>query len=102
VIEITAHAHRRIKSRCGKSMDRLAQIAYERGLTQSETSGALGRYIDSLYLYNGTANNIRLYGDKVYVFCNDVLVTVLDTPRKYRNIVDKAMRRRLYGTTDKG
>jgi hypothetical protein len=101
VIEITAHGHRRIKQRCGKSMDRLAQIAFERGLTHSETSGVLGRYIDSLYLYNGTANNIRLYGDKIYVFCNDILVTVLDTPRKYRNIVDKAMRRRL-DATNKG
>lgn len=75
-------------------MDRLAQIAFTKGLTRCETTGSLRKYIDALYRYNGTANNIRLYGDKVYIFCNKVLVTVLDTPKVYRNSVNKLMQKR--------
>jgi hypothetical protein len=96
MIEITAHAHRRIRKRCGKSMDRLAKIAFEKGLTHTETAGPLRSYIDSLYLYNGTANNIRLYGDKIYIFCNEILVTVYDTPLRFRSIVNKLMDRKQY------
>jgi hypothetical protein len=81
-------------------MDRLAKIAFEKGLTHAETAGPLRRYLDSLYLYNETADNIRLYGDKIYIFCGDILVTVLNTPRKFRGIVEKAMRRKSLGTTE--
>jgi hypothetical protein len=83
-----------MRKRCGKSMDRLADIAFEKGLTHAETSGSLHAYLTSLYFYNGTADNIRIYGDKVYIFCNQVLVTVLDLPNKYKNAVRKLMDRR--------
>lgn len=94
MIEITAHGHRRMKQRCGKSMDRLATIAFERGLCLSETSGSLRRYITSLYLFNCTADNIRLYGDKVYIFSGEILITVLDTPREYRETVRRLMEKK--------
>jgi hypothetical protein len=97
VLDVTHHGTKRIRERCGikaKGVDRLAKIAFEKGLTHSETKGELKRYITSLYFYNKTANNIRIYGDKVYIFCDEVLVTVLDLPRTYRNIVNKLMRRR--------
>jgi len=97
MIDITAHSHSRIKQRCGKSMDRIATIAFNRGLTHSETSRILRQYISSLCDYNGEANNIRLYGDKTYIFCNEVLVTVYNTPKKYLPIVRKLMNRREYG-----
>lgn len=34
----------------------------------------------SLYFKNKNANNIRLYGDKAYIFCDKVLVTVIQIP----------------------
>lgn len=97
MIEITEHAKDRMRERCGvkrKSVERLAKIAYEKGLTHAETAGALNGYLTSLYFYNGTANNIRLYGDKIYIFCNDVLVTVYDTPKRFQGTVNKLMRKR--------
>ena len=97
MIEVTAHGKKRIRQRCGiklKSVDRMAEIAYTRGITHSESTGELKKYIDSLYFYNGQANNVRLHGDKVYIFCNDILVTVFNIPKKYQNIVNKIARRR--------
>lgn len=97
MITVTMHGKRRIHERCGvgsKAANRLAGIAFDKGINPSETVGQLNGYLNSLYLYNGQANNIRLYGDKIYIFCNDVLVTVFDTPRKYRNIVNKLIRGR--------
>ena len=97
MIEVTMHAKERIHERCGiklKSTERLARIAYEKGLTHADTAGFLNGYLTSLYFFNGTANNIRLYGDKIYIFCNDVLVTVYDTPKRFQNTVNKLMRKR--------
>ena len=91
------HAKERIRERCGiklKSTERLARIAYEKGLTHADTAGFLNGYLTSLYFFNGTANNIRLDGDKIYIFCNDVLVTVYDTPKRFQNTVNKLMRKR--------
>ena len=72
----------------------MAKIAHEKGLTHSDVSGSLHGYLTSIYDFNGTANNIRLYGDKIYIFCNDVLVTVYDTPKRFQGTVNKLMRRR--------
>ena len=97
MIQITEHGAERMRERCKvkrKSVARLAKIAYEKGLTHADTSGALNGYIDSLYFYNRQANNIRLYGDKIYIFCNDVLVTVYDTPKRFMPVVNKLMRRK--------
>lgn len=95
MITVTNHGAKRIRQRCGiskKSVDRLANIAFEKGLTYNDITGSLKRYVASLYNFNGSADNIRLYGDKIYIFCNgDVLVTVLNTPRKYRDTVNKLM-----------
>jgi len=98
MIEVTEHGKERMKQRCkikSKSAERLAKIAFEKGLTHAETRGELNRYVNSLYLYNRQANNVRLYGNETYIFCNDVLVTVLDTPRHFLPVVNKLMRRRI-------
>ncbi len=97
-IDITIHGKRRIKKRCGvnsKGAERLANIVFEQGLTHAEVTGSLKRYMDFLFLYNGQANNVRLYGDKTYKFCDEVLVTVLNTPKKYRSIVNKLMEKKV-------
>jgi hypothetical protein len=97
MIEITQHAKTRTRKRCGiksKGVDRLAKIAFGKGLSHADVSGSLKGYVTSLYDFNGQANNIRLYGDKVYVFCNEVLVTVYNTPRKYQNTVNILMRKK--------
>jgi hypothetical protein len=94
MISITRHAKRRIKIRCGKSMDRLAEIAFNRGLTHAETTGSLNKYVTYVHMKNTEANNIRLYGDKIYIFCNEVLITVMEIPHKYRVLVKKLIDKR--------
>ncbi len=63
-----------------KACERMAQKAYDDGITHAQTKGRLSKWITSLYFRNKNANNIRLYGDKAYIFCDEVLVTVIQIP----------------------
>jgi hypothetical protein len=99
-IDVTHHGKRRIRERCGiksKGADRLARIAFEKGLTRSDVSGSLARYMDFLYHYNCEANNVRIYGDKIYIFCNEVLVTVYNLPKRYRDMANRMMKEKNHG-----
>ena len=89
---VTKHARQRIKERCGvnkKNADRIASIAYENGLKHSELTGNLKKWVDGLYFRSQTANQIRLYGDKAYIFCNTKLVTVIQIPHNLVKEADK-------------
>lgn len=105
-IFVTEHALDRIKERAGinkKAATRLAERAYEKGLSHSETNGGLDKYISSVAGKSHKDNRIRIYGDKVFVFnlsnsknereynCNGDLiirlVTILPLPT---NLVKKA------------
>ncbi len=80
---VTKHAKARLKHRCGfsgKNYDKIALRALQDGITHSEVKGRLGRWVDGLYLSKKNANNIRLYGDKAYLFHNNVLITVIQIP----------------------
>lgn len=47
-----------------------------------------------LYFYNRTANQIRLYGDKVYLFHNKDLITVIQVPNNLvKHIKNKKVER---------
>jgi len=96
-VKVTRHAEQRERKRCGvpkKATKRLAQIAFENGLKHSETTGNLHKYLTSLYFKNKKANNLRVYGDKVYVFSDEVLVTVLNLPRGCMEIAKKCFERK--------
>lgn len=91
-MRITKHAKERMKKRCGlneKSSERLAKIAYERGLKHNDLTGNLKKWVDKQYFYNKTANQIRLYGDKAYIFQNEKLITVIQIPH---NLVKEVVR----------
>lgn len=83
---ISEHARSRLKERCGlpkKAIEKNVALAFEKGLTHSDARGPLKRYFDSLYFYNKAANNIRIYGQFVYIFTNEELVTVFPLPHRY-------------------
>lgn len=85
--ELTRHSQKRLKERCGcnKSAQlKLANNAFDKGITHAQTSGSLKRYLDGLYLRERKANTIRIYGDKVFLFGGETLITVLRLPQKYR------------------
>ena len=87
---ITTHGEKRARKRVGLPRDAVegaALKAFKSGIKHSETSGSLKRYIDSLYLRERTANNIRIWAEKVWIFSDDRLVTVLPLPPKFRRIV---------------
>lgn len=89
---VTKYAKQRMKQRCGlnnKSSERLAKIAYEKGLRHGNMTGNLKKWVDSLYFKNRTANQIRLYGDKAYIFQNEKLITVIQIPH---NLVKEVVR----------
>lgn len=92
---VTKHAKKRMKQRCGlkeKSSDRIAKIAYENGLRHGDCTGNLKKWVDSLYFKERTANQIRLYSDKAYIFTGAKLITVIQIPHNLVKEVDKLRR----------
>lgn len=95
-IKITNHAKKRTKKRIGiskKDADRNAQKAYHFGIKHSDTKGKLQKYIDFLYLSHGKSNNTRIYNRKVYLFHNEVLITVLNLPYRFNDLCDKLQKK---------
>lgn len=82
-MRVSNHAKVRLKERNGfnkKSYERMARKAFVDGVTHSQTKGNLNKWLTSLYFKEEKANNIRLYGDKAYIFCGDTLVTIIQIP----------------------
>lgn len=88
----TKHAQERSKERLGlnkNAAERLALIALEKGVKHSETTGSLNKFITALYFKTKTANNSRLYADKVFIFNNETLITVFELPNKFKAVLKK-------------
>jgi len=85
---ISRHAEQRLRERSGlnkSSVIRIAHRAYNRGISHCETKGDLKKWISELYLHSGTANNIKIYGDKAFLFHYNELITVLQVPQRFAN-----------------
>lgn len=90
---VTRHAEKRLKERMGlskKSCKRATETAYYKGLRHKETVGNLNKWVTSLYFTNRVANNIRIYGDKAWIFAGRTLLTVLQVPNSLKKSVDEA------------
>lgn len=86
-LEVTRHAHKRLRKRVGlpkSAVQNNARKALLYGVTHAETTGGLHRYLDYLWHQHETANNVRVYCGSVYIFCGDTLVTVWPLPEKFR------------------
>jgi hypothetical protein len=54
-VKVTKHGTARTRQRCGinkKSVQRIAAIAFKKGLAMRDTTGSLNRYLCSLYHYS--------------------------------------------------
>ena len=96
VIIVTNHALKRLAERSGLSKTaavRMAEKAYEQGITHAQTKGNLNKWVTRLYFVNRKANNIKLYGDKAFIFSDNILITVLQIPaglcKNLKNMVKK-------------
>lgn len=94
-MRVTQHAEQRLRERCGfnrKTSERMAKRAFDNGIPHCKTKGQLNKWITSLYMKNKNANNIRLYGDMVYIFCDGTLVTVMHIPYSLRKNKEQMIR----------
>lgn len=92
---VTDHAAKRTKERVGlpkRVVWKNAERALSDGIKHGQTRGALRRYLDGLYFKRETANNIRVYCDYVYIFHNEMLITVFPLPKEYKRTADKLWR----------
>lgn len=89
-VRITDHAYDRMKERLGwnhKAGERMAQKAFEQGVTHGETRGSLHRYLDGIFLSYRNANCMRIYGEAIFLFADNVLITVYALPTRYRKLM---------------
>lgn len=87
---ITDHAFDRAKDRLGlnrTALERLSELAYSNGIAHKDTKARLNRYITSLYMKEGSANNIKIYGEVIFIFKNNLLVTLYQIPNELKKYV---------------
>ena len=80
---LTNHCKRRAKQRAGVTKNTLTTIAsraFQEGIRHSEAIGSLRNWMNSEYLKYKSANNCRLYANKLYIFHNDILITIINAP----------------------
>ncbi len=90
-ITVSNHAFDRAKERCGlskKAITRTSAKAYDAGISVSQTTGQLFKYVTTqTNKYPERNTSIKLYGDNVYVFAENeylertVLVTLFHIPQ---------------------
>ena len=86
-LRITNHAEDRGRERFSlsrNSIERVAQRALSGGVPREATRGQLRRYLDALWQQHRTADNIRLYGEYLFLFSGNVLITAWHLPASYR------------------
>lgn len=88
-IEISKNAFEKLKHKSGlnkKAAIKVSKNAYKYGIKHSETSGNLYRYMSSLAANSNKGTDLRLYGDKAFIFNKNtnkkaiILVTVIQLP----------------------
>lgn len=67
-----------------KGVATMTNTNLQRGLRPEESTGNLRRYFDHLRRFERAESIIRLYGNHVYIFRDDTLVTVLALPNEYK------------------
>ena len=95
-METSKHAQQRSKERNGwnvKATERMIPRILEKGIRHSQTKGNLHKWMSGLYeRYKVKGTDIRIYGDKAYVFRNECLVTVLQVPNNILKHKDSLIR----------
>lgn len=92
-MEITRHAYRRAKERCGlnkKALNHLLPIAIEKGLKQSEVSGRLSKWVTKIE--NGS--NMRIYGEYLFICDDRNLITIYLIPNELKKSVKYMMEKK--------
>ena len=89
---VTKHAHDRLKERLGlpkSARARMAAKAFELGLKRGDVRGKLRQYLGLCSTEYGRCNNIRVYGEYLWLFDGAILVTVFLIPKSMRSGIQK-------------
>lgn len=97
MVIVTHHAEERTKRvvTSKKKALEIAEEAFGFGIKHEETTGRLRKYLTGLYLQERTANNIRIHHQKVFLFNNNILITILNLPQNLNNSVESIKRKRM-------
>jgi hypothetical protein len=91
-IIITDHAYDRAKERFSLSRKALLRIsvrAFNEGVKHSDTTGRLNKYISGVWNEYKTADNIRIYGEILFLFVSNRLITVYQIPNNLKGLIKK-------------
>lgn len=91
-VKITDHAFNRAKERLNwkrNVLEKESCKAYEFGIKHSDTKGSLNKYVTKLWFDYKTANNIRIMGENIFLFKDDLLITIYQLPFKMRKYVKR-------------
>lgn len=75
----TKHAYEKAKERMNwrsKVLDKMMQKAFYEGVQHKDTKGTLRKYITKLWFRYKNCNNVRIYGENIYFFSDQTLITL--------------------------
>ena len=84
-LRATDHAYKRAKERLRwkpKVLDKMMCKAFNEGVCHNQTKGSLNKYITKVWFRNRICNNIRIYGENLYLFKNRTLITIYKLDNK--------------------
>ena len=84
---ISDHAYKRARQRISWSrnaLNRMTVMAYTCGIRRHELKGMLKHYTDDLMQGYSKRPEIRIYGEFIYIFRNQTLVTLYQVPCELR------------------
>lgn len=90
MVYVTEHAFEKGKERLSlnkKSLEKLANLAFDKGLKHADMKAYLKKYIDKMYFRNKKANNVRVYGEVLFIFVEDRLVTLYQLPNNLKKYI---------------
>lgn len=91
-IVVTQHAYDRAKERMKWSTTvtlKMAILAYNSGISHKETKGNLRNYVSKLFFEYGVANNTKIYGEDIYLFRDNTLITLYRLPQSLVKLANK-------------
>lgn len=106
----TRHGRRRMYQRAGitrGSANKMAKRILEKGFRHTDTTGELNRFLCAQWKKHHNSNNMRVYGNQLYIFCNDSLITVIVLPEQIMqdmkgNLTEQAYQRYVGRRRNKG
>ena len=87
MLKVSGHAYKRARERVRWSrnaLNKMSVLAYTNGLRRYELKGKLRHFIDDLLIGSAKKPQIRIYGEVIYIFRNQTLVTLYQIPSELR------------------